>query len=63
MSAPQTTVTLAQEDYEALQRVLKLADQLCTEVISGSTGMRNKAFDFARAYNDLKKRRKIVTNL
>lgn len=55
------SVTLGDEEFETIQQVLKLADQLCTEVISGSTGMRNKAFDFARAYNDLK-RKKIVPN-
>lgn len=55
------SVTLEDEEFETIQQALKHANQLCTEVISGSEGMRNKAFEFARAYNDLK-RKKIVPN-
>lgn len=55
------SVTLEDEDFETIQRTLKRANELCTHVIGGSEGMRNKAFEFAREYNVLK-RRKVVPN-
>lgn len=59
-SSVQSSVTLEQEDFELMQRALKLADGLCTDAISGRTSQA-KALEFARVYNDLK-RKKIVPN-
>lgn len=54
------SVTLEQEEFEMIQRTLKLADGLCTDVVSGRTSQ-TRALEFARAYNELK-RKKIVPN-
>lgn len=61
MSAPQANVTLTSEDFEAIQEALKVANDLCTNVIAGSRGGQVKALEFARVYDGLK-RKKIVAN-
>ena len=55
------SVTLEDEDFETIKQALKVADELCTHVISGHRGGQVKALEFARVLNELKKR-KIVTN-
>jgi hypothetical protein len=55
------SVTLEDEDFETIREALKVADELCTNVISGHRGGQVKALEFARVLNELK-RRKIVTN-
>ena len=52
---------VADEDFEAIQQALKLADELVTSVISGAKGTQAKALEFARVYDALK-RRKFVGN-
>jgi hypothetical protein len=49
------SVTLERDTFDAIEVALRLADELCTSVISGQSGQQRSALAVVRALTDLKR--------